>query len=155
MPRLPLAVTGEWHQPSMLAMFNKPSVFYLVRLHRNLCVNHGPIQSCCCLLIGKINLLGITILILKLAFIMLSTPLGRREGEETFLTRTGKPGSMLARHHRDSLPTPKNQARSCEASLPLRMLMFSSAFLFWGGYMSHGISCITPARRLVVGMQHH
>lgn len=99
MPRLPLAVTGEWHQQSMLAMFNKPSVFYLVLLNRNLCLNHGSIQSCCCLLIGKINLPGITILILKPAFIIPSPPLGWREGEEAFLPLTGKPGSMFARCH--------------------------------------------------------
>lgn len=81
----------------MLAMFNKPSVFYLFLLNRNLCLNHGPIQFCCCLLIGKINLLGITILILKPAFIIKSPLLVRWEGEEAFLPPAGEPGSVSAK----------------------------------------------------------
>lgn len=109
----------------MLAMFNKPSVFYLVLLNRNLCLNHGPIQSCCCLLIGKINLLGITILILKPTFIILSPPLVWQEGEEAFLPLMGKPGSVFARCQRDSsrLPAPMLKSKRSAANpdtLPLR-----------------------------------
>lgn len=100
----------------MLAMFNKPSVFYLFLLNRNLCLNHGPIQSCCCLLIRKINLLGITILISKPACIITSPLLGRREGEEALLPRRASRAPCLP-----SLVLPP--WLTCPAGIPARTQM--------------------------------